>query len=145
MTSELTSSAPLQYFQVAAPLIIVLLVIVFLQVRSLEMYEDYAEREDVPLRFRLFAAGAAAVALAFLALILAGEVAALQALQHGSTSAREHAVDLTLKMELALVGAGITMNFAVQIVKAVRRLPGLVYLGTFALFLGLERAFTSRF
>ena len=143
--TTLTAAAPIEYFQVAAPLIIVLLVIIFLQVRSLEMYEDFAEREDLPLRFRLFAAGAAAVALVFLALIISGEVAALKALQHGPTSQREDAVDLTLKMELALVGAGITMNFATQIVKAERRHPGLVYLGTFALFLGLERWFISRF
>lgn len=133
------TSAPLQYYQVAAPLIIALLVVGFVQVRYLEIYFEFAEKESLEHRF--YAIAQAIVALMVLALTLSGEAAALEALREGGSVQRENLVQTTLTVELALVGAGVALGFIRNLVRAVRRAPTAVYLASFAGLLAMQELF----
>jgi hypothetical protein len=137
------SQAPVQYYQVAAPLLVALLVVLAVQVKWHQRYfeDDWVGSEERTKR--LLPILAALFAVALFAVMTAGFVAALSALQYGPTETTERITSRAVIVSGTITFFAAGFLYLESAARAARRFAWVFYMVAVAVFI-LVYVFGSR-
>jgi hypothetical protein len=132
--------APLAFYQVAAPLLLALLVALVAQFKWHQEYFTWRDEKDASRLIPLLAGGLAAVVFGVL---LSGVLASLAALRYGPTERTEAVAAHALGVGVSITFGAAAYFYIKETAQAANRWRLWAYIGMFAVFIAVVRGFTQ--